>query len=74
VIPPLVRRGRKQWLAGVTALVALAAPTVATACPACATRSNGGAAVFTWVALMIAVPYVIVAVTIRTIRKLEREP
>jgi hypothetical protein len=46
---------------------------VALACPACAARTSPGAAVFTWIALMIAVPYVIVAVTIRTIRKLERE-
>jgi hypothetical protein len=46
---------------------------IALACPACAARTGPGAAVFTWIALMIAVPYVIVAITIRTIRKLERE-
>jgi hypothetical protein len=45
----------------------------ALACPACAARSGPGTAVFAWIGLMIAVPYVIVAVTIRTIRKLERE-
>ena len=51
----------------------LAAPTWALACPSCAARPTPGTAVFTAVALMIAVPYVIAVITIRTIRRLERD-
>jgi hypothetical protein len=54
-------------------MVALLFPGVVLACPACATREGPGAAVFTLIALMIAVPYVIAAVTIRVMRRLEQD-
>jgi hypothetical protein len=61
----------------VTALVGavmVLAPGVALACPSCATRESGGATLFVLLAGMIAVPYVIAAITIKVFRKLERSP
>jgi hypothetical protein len=46
---------------------------VALACPACAARESGGGKVFALIGLMIAVPYVITAVTLKVIRRLERD-
>ena len=61
-----------------TAVVAVfmavsASPGAAWACPACATREGAGATVFALIGLMIAVPYVIAVITIRVMRRLERE-
>jgi hypothetical protein len=44
------------------------------ACPACAAREGPGAAVLGLVGALIAVPYLIAAVTIRVVRRLERGP
>jgi hypothetical protein len=53
-------------------LAVLAWPALALACPTCATREGPGAAVLLAVGAMIACPFVIAAVTIRVVRRLER--
>jgi hypothetical protein len=62
-------------------LGALAAATVwlsfsaaAWACPACATRSGGSGGTLALAAGMIAVPYAVVAVALKVIRRLAAEP
>jgi hypothetical protein len=65
--------GARALLALATLVAACLLPAVAFACPACALRDTP-AMVFVWMGLMIAVPYLIVVVAIRTIRRLEREP
>jgi hypothetical protein len=69
------RPDRGRGLAAVVALAVtlLHGPAAVLACPACAARPTPGSTVFLWLALMIAVPYVIAFVTIRAIRRLERE-
>jgi hypothetical protein len=49
-------------------------PTSAFACPSCATREGAGIGVFLMIGAMITVPYLIALVTIRVMRRLEREP
>jgi hypothetical protein len=63
---------RCRALALWVALAALLAPAAALACPACASREGPGAAVLGLVGALIAVPYLIAAVTIRVVRRLER--
>ena len=57
------------------ALVAalLASSSLAWACPTCATREPNRFGMLAAVAAMIAAPFVIVLVTVRAIRKLERQ-
>jgi hypothetical protein len=50
----------------------LASPGLALACPTCATRDGPGVGVLLAVGAMIALPFVVAAVTIRVVRKLER--
>jgi hypothetical protein len=59
-------------IATLAALGAWLAPAAAVACPACAAREGPGAAVLGLVGALIAVPYLIAAVTIRVVRRLER--
>jgi hypothetical protein len=59
-----------RWLA---ALMVLAAPATAWACPACAARSGPGAAGLALVAGMIAVPYAVAVIALKIIRRLDRE-
>jgi hypothetical protein len=54
------------------ALAALA-PATALACPACASREGPGTGVLVLVGALIAVPYLVAAVAIRVVRKLERQ-
>ncbi|HEY0714967.1 MAG TPA: hypothetical protein VGF45_19965 [Polyangia bacterium] len=56
------------------AAMAASSPSVALACPSCATREGAGIGVFLLIGAMITVPYVVAAVTIRVMRRLEREP
>jgi hypothetical protein len=67
-------RSRPRWLAALATLVALLAPGAALACPACAAREGPGNGVLALVGALIAVPYLVAAVTIRVVRKLERGP
>jgi hypothetical protein len=53
-------------------LLVLAAPAAALACPTCATREGPGLGVLLAVGAMIACPFVIAAVAIRVVRRLER--
>jgi hypothetical protein len=70
----LHRSGQRRWVAAViTAIAVLHGPAMVLACPACAARPAPGSTVLVWLALMIAVPYVIAVITIRAIRRLERE-
>ncbi|HEY0706597.1 MAG TPA: hypothetical protein VGG33_07365 [Polyangia bacterium] len=55
-------------------VVLLAVPTSALACPSCATREGAGIGVFVLIGAMITVPYLVALVTIRVMRRLEREP
>jgi hypothetical protein len=55
-------------LAAATAL----APATALACPACASREGPGAGVLALVGALVGVPYLVAAVTIRVVRRLER--
>jgi hypothetical protein len=59
-----------RWLAAAVVL----APAAAWACPACATRSGPGAGTLVLVGAMIALPYAVVAVALKIIRKLEKDP
>jgi hypothetical protein len=59
---------------GLAALVVMLAPAAAWACPACATRSGPGAGALALVAGMIAVPYAVAVVTLKIIRRLDRDP
>jgi hypothetical protein len=54
------------------AAVALA-PAAAWACPACATRSGPGTGTLVLVGAMIALPYAVVAVALKIIRRLEKD-
>jgi hypothetical protein len=65
-----VSRGRAAAWA---ALGALLAPSAVLACPACAAREGPGAGVLGLVGALIAVPYLVAAVTIRVVRRLERD-
>jgi hypothetical protein len=56
----------------VTALLATA-PATALACPACAAREGPGTSVLVLVGALIAVPYLVAAVAIKVVRKLERQ-
>jgi hypothetical protein len=56
----------------VMAALAAFAPGAVLACPACASREGPGTGVLALVGALIAVPYLIAAVAIRVIRKLER--
>jgi hypothetical protein len=49
------------------------APAAAWACPACATREGPGAATLALVGAMIALPYAVVAVALKIIRRLEKD-
>lgn len=50
-----------------------AVPAWAWACPSCATRERPGVASLALVFAMIAVPYVVTAVVLKVIRRLDRE-
>jgi hypothetical protein len=63
----------RRLAALLTAFGALLAPGAALACPACASREGPGAGVLGLVAALIAVPYLVAAVTIRVVRRLERD-
>ena len=58
-----------RWLAAIAAL----APGAAWACPACATRSGPGAGSLLLLAGMIAVPYAVVVIAAKVIRRLDRD-
>jgi hypothetical protein len=58
-----------RWVALAVALI----PGAAWACPACATRSSGGAGALTLVAGMIALPYAVAVVALKIIRRLDRD-
>ena len=51
----------------------LTSPSLAWACPTCATREPNRLGMLAAVAAMIAAPFVIVLVAVRAIRKLERQ-
>jgi hypothetical protein len=57
------------WLSATLAM----APQVAWACPSCATREGPGLKLLALVAAMIAVPYAVAVVTIRVVRRLDRQ-
>ena len=61
---------RKQ--VAVSLLITLA-PAAAWACPVCAGRETNTGMMATFLGLMIAVPYAIAVVAIRTIRKADKE-
>ena len=63
----------KRPLQAALCLLLTLAPTVAWACPVCAGRESNTAMVATLLGLMIAVPYAIAVVAIRTIRKADKE-
>jgi hypothetical protein len=58
-----------RWLAAIAAL----APGAAWACPACATRSGPGTGTLVLLAGMIAVPYAVVVIAAKVIRRLDRD-
>jgi hypothetical protein len=58
--------------AALLAAAAALAPAAALACPACASREGPGAGVLALVGALVSVPYLVAAVTIRVVRRLER--
>ena len=58
-----------RWLAAIVTLT----PGAAWACPACATRSGPGAGSLLLLAGMIAVPYAVVVIAAKVIRRLDRD-
>ena len=68
-----MRRARAA-LATVVGLVALAAPAALWACPKCATRPGPGLSTFVLVMTMIGIPYVVVAVAFKIVKRLAADP
>jgi hypothetical protein len=71
---PVIRRTGALLVAVAVTTTATLLPDVALACPSCATREGPGFGVFALIGAMITVPYVVALVTIRVMRRLEREP
>ena len=70
------RRSRRPWSAvGLGAVAAFSAwvPAAALACPTCAAREAPGLGALAALGAMVAIPFVIAAVTIKVVRRLERQ-
>jgi hypothetical protein len=63
-----------RWWLGAGALVALATPTAAFACPYCAVRDEAGTAGSVLLGAMIVVPFLIVAIVVPALRRAAADP